>query len=194
MNASEDDFRMGKCPRCGHVDPNQTRADIGFDAEEDEAEPDEFQLELIGRCFKLKTCIVCGLGGAPRNHLRGGYFKRDMLEVVDELPRMGKPCFHCGVRIPRFLDLETEDYRRIYKLARVGQEDVAIAELMKVMGCPEAWARIWVMHPLGPRRPARVWTGPPCSSCGRPLRTRLARQCCECGLDWHDRDDPRPIA
>jgi len=27
---------------------------------------------------------------------------------------------------------------------------------------------------------------PPCPYCGQPLRTMLAKQCLECGMDWHD--------
>jgi hypothetical protein len=28
--------------------------------------------------------------------------------------------------------------------------------------------------------------GPPCPYCGRLLRSRRARQCLECSMDWHD--------
>jgi hypothetical protein len=188
MSDEDDDIRLGRCPRCDFVDVRQFREVSDFDGDE-EWEPKEDSWGIPGRYFKLKDCKVCGLGGVPRNHLRGGYFKRDLLEVVDELPMMGRPCYHCGFRIPRFLDLKRQDASGIYKLARSGQEDAAVEVLMKAMGCPREWARIWVTHPIGPRRPARVWVGPPCSNCGRPLRTRLARQCFECGLDWH----PNPI-
>ncbi|HTF57888.1 MAG TPA: hypothetical protein VK661_11715 [Planctomycetota bacterium] len=192
MSNEDDDIRLGRCPRCGHVDPRQFREvpEFGGDVE---WEPYEEESEIFGRCFKLKECSVCGLGGAPRSHLKGGYFKRDLLEVVDELPMMGRPCYHCGVRIPRFLDLGCEDASRIRSLVRSGQEDAAVEELVKSIGCPLEWARIWVTHPIGPRRPARVWNGPPCASCGRPLRTRMARQCCECGFDWHDPKNIRKL-
>jgi hypothetical protein len=192
MSADYDDVRLGRCPRCDSIDPRQTRDGPDFAGDEDlePFEEDSVRSEIFGRCFKLKRCSVCGLGGVARNPIRGGYFKRDLLEVVDELPMMGRPCYHCGVRIPKFLDLETEDHYRIYKLARSSSEDAAVDELVKVMGCPREWARLWVTHPFGPKRPARVWVGPPCVRCGRPLRTRLARQCLECGLDWHDHDEP----
>jgi hypothetical protein len=32
---------------------------------------------------------------------------------------------------------------------------------------------------------------PTCPACGFPLRTPLAKQCFECGLDWHDSNSPR---
>jgi hypothetical protein len=28
--------------------------------------------------------------------------------------------------------------------------------------------------------------GPPCPYCGEPLRTKFAKQCRHCGMDWHD--------
>ena len=32
----------------------------------------------------------------------------------------------------------------------------------------------------------RVEAGPPCPRCGKPLRTKKAEQCFECGADWHE--------
>ena len=191
MSSEGDDIRVGRCPRCDHIDTRQFQEGPLFGLEEDfePFEEDSVRSQLFGPCFKLKKCIVCGLGGAVRSHIKGGYFRRDLLEVVDELPMMGRPCYHCGARIPKFLDLESEDHRRLYNLARSGQQDAAVEELMKVVGCPRDWALLWVTHPFGPKRPARLWVGPPCPRCSRPLRTRLARQCFECGLDWHDARD-----
>jgi hypothetical protein len=177
----ENDFELGECPRCGHVEPVEVKAG---------SSPPDLSLSgdsLEGR-IPLTKCIVCGLGGIPRSSIKGGYFKRDLLEVVDEPPWMGKPCFHCGSRIPRFLDLEGEDRGRIRRLVASGEEDEAVNLLVNLMGCPREWALIWITHPVGPRRPAHLWVGPPCPRCARPLRTRLARQCLECGLDWHDQD------
>jgi hypothetical protein len=102
---------------------------------------------------------------------------------------MGKPCFHCGARIPRFLDLKDAEMIRIYNLIRSDRQEDAVDALVTAIGCPVSWARIWVAHPTGPRRPLRRWAGPPCSYCGLPLRTMLARQCLECGMDWHDPDN-----
>jgi hypothetical protein len=33
----------------------------------------------------------------------------------------------------------------------------------------------------------RRGAGPPCPRCGKPLRTKKAEQCFECGADWHNR-------
>ena len=33
--------------------------------------------------------------------------------------------------------------------------------------------------------PRRMTKGPPCPKCAKPLRTVRARQCFECGADWH---------
>ena len=33
--------------------------------------------------------------------------------------------------------------------------------------------------------PKRKKHGPPCPHCGKPLRSELAKQCFECGTDWH---------
>ena len=194
MNGDVDDVRLGCCPRCGHVDPYQTRPESDFILEEEiTLEEDEYRSAIFGKCFALKQCSVCGLGGATRSHIKGGYSRRDLLEVVDDLPMMGRPCYHCGARLPKFLDLSHEDHARIYKLARSAGEEIAVDALVELMSCPREWARLWVTHPFGPRRPARVWVGPPCSQCGRPLRTRLARQCFECGKDWHDPDNIRQL-
>ena len=186
----EEDGCPGRCPRCRGTDFHQLRKVAEFEGgpgaepfpEEDEGFPLMF--------YKLAKCRVCGLGGVPRSPVKGGYFRREVREAIEELPTMGRPCYHCGTRIPKFIDLTKEDNIRIFGLARTEGEGAAIDALVEVMECPRAWAELYVTHPFGPRRPARLWLGPPCGSCGRPLRTRLARQCFECGLDWHDSGEP----
>jgi len=178
MDEEEDELRFARCPRCGVFDPRRV---------DDDAE---------GPCrpnFAIQNCHVCGLGGVSRSPIRGGYWKSDLLEVVDEPPMMGKPCLHCGSRIPKFLDLEGDERARIYQLIRSDRHDEAVDALVTATGCPASWARTWVTHPFGPRRPLRRWAGPPCLYCGLPLRTMLARQCLECGKDWHDPDNIRQL-
>src|SRR5262245_51426452 len=149
----EDDVRLGRCPRCRGVRPVRMRDEAPWlhPAEEEDGDGEGFVI--------LRRCFVCGLGGVPRSSIRGGYFRRDLMEAADEPPRMGKPCFHCGARIPRFLDLDHEDHERIYRQSRTEGETAAVASLVALMGCPREWARIWVTHPFGPRRPLRLWAG-----------------------------------
>ena len=80
-------------------------------------------------------------------------------------------------------------------LVREGKTIEAIKRLRALTGCGLAEASSWVVnHPLlePPTRQTK-----PCPYCGKPLRTDLARQCFECGRDWHDpargvkRDAPR---
>ena len=170
----EDELRSARCPRCGTFDPRRA---------------DEFiENDFSPGVSAIQDCRVCGLGGVSRSPIRGGYWKSDLLEVVDEPPMMGKPCLHCGARIPKFLDLEDDDRTHIYQLLRSDSPDDAVNALVAATGCPVSWAKIWVAHPYGPRRPIPRWAGPPCSYCHKPLRTMLARQCLECGMDWHEPD------
>jgi len=188
INDDDEDFRFGKCPRCGAVDPRKVQevskyAPSLLDVDDEDAES----------CFPLASCTACGLGGVERGSVRGGYYNRELREIIDEPPAMGRPCLHCGSRIPKFLDLDQDEGWSIRRQGRSEGEEAAIESLVAATGCARSWAKIWLTHPFGPRRPKPQWAGPPCSRCGRPLRTRLARQCLECGLDWHDQD-PLPAS
>ncbi len=174
----EDSLRFARCPRCGVFDSRRV---------------DEDPEGAFRPNYAIQDCRVCGLGGVSRSPIRGGYWKSDLLEVVDDPPMMGKPCLHCGSRIPKFLDLEDDERIHIYQLIRSEHPDEAVDALVAATGCPVSWAKIWVAHPYGPRRPLRRWAGPPCSYCHQPLRTMLARQCLECGMDWHDTCNVRQL-
>lgn len=71
-------------------------------------------------------------------------------------------------------------------LCRAGRTIEAIGNLRLSTGCNLGEAKAWMTaHPL--------LSGPdiqnpnvPCPYCGRLLRTDQARQCFECGMDWHD--------
>src|SRR5262245_35085671 len=121
-DGEEDDLDTcpGRCPRCRSADFHRLRKIAEFDGdggaepfddgEDEERNPISF--------YKLTTCRVCGLGGMPRSPVKGGYFRREVREAVDELPTIGKPCYHCGARIPKFLDLPRKEEIRILKLSR----------------------------------------------------------------------------
>lgn len=102
---------------------------------------------------------------------------------------MGRLCQHCNLRLPRFLDLMPEIASRARGLYKAKRINDAIREIVTATGCRPSWAKLWVEHPEGPILPPVQWPGPPCVYCGEPLRTKLAKQCFECGMDWHDSDN-----
>ena len=141
-----------------------------------------------GLSIPLDQCPRCGLGG-ERHRDRGGYFNRELAGRGDAPPDMGRFCEPCGVRIPHFLELSGPVESRARSLARFKERlPSAIAEIVSVTGCPESWARIWAEHPNGDPHVAHLYDGPPWPQCGKPLRTKLAKQCVECGSDCHERE------
>jgi len=171
-----------RCPQCeceGHFntdDAETTRQLAGNQLDE--------QGILI-----LRECLVCGLGGVKRSADIGGYFVSELAQLKDEVPAIGHLCSHCGFRIPRFLDLKPQISARARQLARDNQKIQAIQEIHSAIGCSLSWAKIWIEHPNGPIVEV-TQKGPPCPYCRKPLRPELAKQCLECGMDWHD---PRKV-
>ena len=99
------------------------------------------------------------------------------------IPARGVYCAKCGNHIPSFSVLSRQDEAHLRSLDIIS----AIRELRAKTGCGVTLAKIWAVHPDGPHlKEAR----PPCHYCGRPLRSLLARQCFECGWDWHDASHP----
>jgi hypothetical protein len=80
-------------------------------------------------------------------------------------------------------DLESE----LVALMREGRTIEAIKRLRAATGASLAESKGWVDERLQhiTMSPPR-WTGPPCPYCGKDLPTDQARQCFECGMDWHD--------
>lgn len=108
------------------------------------------------------------------------------VEFQGDLPRFptrGLYCRKCRTYIPEFMDLTGADYHRIRTLALEGRSALAIAELVSATGCPERWAKIWVLHA---GRPHVEVPGPPCPHCGQLLRTDRAKQCPHCFANWHE--------
>jgi hypothetical protein len=138
--------------------------------------------------FLVDLCRVCGFGGIERSIDQGGYFNRELPAVRHEWPPMGRLCSHCNLRIPRFLQLTGDTEVRARSLARGGEMIQAIKLVNDATGCGLNWARLW----SEPREP-QPWPGPPCIYCGEPLRSELAKQCLECGMDWHDPDNVRKL-
>jgi hypothetical protein len=115
----------------------------------------------------------------------GEHCNRAELEAVGGgWPTRGPLCPHCNRRIPQFAELSEADERRVRELIRQFRRLMAIAELRAATGCPVGWAQLWVEH-AGRPKPDREKPAP-CPYCGMPLRSSLAKQCRQCGRDWHD--------
>lgn len=112
------------------------------------------------------------------------YRREEFAGQKSRLPERGAQCPGCGSIIPKFADLDLRKESRVRDLIQHHQIIAAIKELVDATGCPLAWAHLWVSHPRGPELHKR--SGPACYYCGKPLRSATARQCVECGLDWHD--------
>ena len=67
-----------------------------------------------------------------------------------------------------------------------GQIIAAIKRLRDATGWGLADAKMWVDRASEHAHYRKFSAGNPCPYCGRPLRTVLAKQCFECGTDWHD--------
>ena len=83
---------------------------------------------------------------------------------------------------PAKIDQEIE--AEIIGLIGQGLTIAAIKRLREATGWNLAAASKWVVQ-HSPEMQQRQRTAP-CPYCGQPLRTVLARQCLECGMDWHD--------
>ncbi|HEU4338650.1 MAG TPA: hypothetical protein VFS19_01160 [Planctomycetota bacterium] len=177
---------FAKCPQCKSVAHFQTSP---F---EEDRRRDRFKEDEDGYLV-LDLCLICGWGGIKRNTDLGGYFNSELKDDKHEWPSMGRLCPHCNLRLPRFLDLEPETASRARRLFKAKRIYDAIREIVEATGCSLNWAKLWVEHPDGPMLPPVQWPGPPCVYCGEPLRTKLAKQCFECGTDWHDPDNIRKL-
>lgn len=108
------------------------------------------------------------------------YSRAELLTIADDAwPSRGDYCEKCGSWIPQFADITDEDVARLRSLSNVQ----AMKEIKERTGCSLKWAKIWALHPNGPQP---RFAGPPCPFCGEPLRTEKAKQCLNCGADWHN--------
>ena len=79
-------------------------------------------------------------------------------------------------------ELEAE----VTELTGRGHTIAAIKRLREATGWGLADAKMWVDRTLEGHESTKTRTGKPCRYCGRPLRTHSAKQCFECGTNWHD--------
>jgi hypothetical protein len=116
--------------------------------------------------------------------------ERMPVEGPDGLPDQGPRCDHCGVRVPVFAELGVDAEREVRDLIAGGDPARAMLALRRAAGCSITWAKVWVQHE---GRPRPRDPGTTCRYCGGRLCTAQAKQCLECGMDWHDAANPRRL-
>jgi hypothetical protein len=111
-------------------------------------------------------------------------YTRDELTTLHDgaKPTRGIYCPKCKSQIPDFADITPELASKLKQMHPVK----ARATIRDVTGCPLGWSKSWVVHKDGPHREYGEKDAPACAHCGKQLRTKLAKQCIECGADWHD--------
>jgi hypothetical protein len=94
------------------------------------------------------------------------------------LPSKGGTCARCGKFIAPLPGAMSKHDEQTLALIRNGLTVSAIKLLRDNTGCDLRAAKEMVEHMYGlTQRPL----GPPCASCGAPLRTPRAKLCAECG-------------
>lgn len=119
----------------------------------------------------------------------GNAYTREELQSIsgDTWPRKGFYCENCGTHIPEFADLSEDQILNLRMLSEQNPTE-AMKRLKDATGCSKRWAKIWVLHPDGPKPKRPRCGGPPCPYCGKPPATDEAQQCFSCGKDWHNTD------
>jgi hypothetical protein len=67
-----------------------------------------------------------------------------------------------------------------------GQRIAAIKKYRDATGCSLTDVKRWLDEYLAKFEPPIGNRSPPCPYCEQPLRSPKAKQCLECGMDWHD--------
>src|SRR6185312_2868162 len=101
-------------------------------------------------------------------------------------------CWRCGTEMPMLDEHEwekvrpllalpvekTKRYRAEYGLSLLEARDRAFAEALAMY---KAITGIEMTNPIALWHHQISLFGPPCTNCGKPLRTPLAKRCVECG-------------
>jgi hypothetical protein len=110
------------------------------------------------------------------------YTRKEMALLGDNSwPIPGGVCPKCKQHIPKFSELSESEEQKLLKLIEQSQSVEAQKRLIAKVGCPPRWAKIWVLHQ---GKIPENYTQP-CPYCGKSLRTKLAKQCPHCLMDWH---------
>jgi hypothetical protein len=87
---------------------------------------------------------------------------------------------------PRWTVLSpAERHELIGLIDEQGSVPLAITRYREITGRGLAESKDAVESVIADIELGRIGEGPPCPRCGKPLRTKKAEQCFECGADWH---------
>ncbi len=116
-------------------------------------------------------------------------YTREELEGLPRgaMPTRGDYLLCCKVFRPAF-ELSPSEEKHLRSMS----QREAIEELCELTGCPPTWADIWCQHAPGSYHVFEGASGglPLCPECSEPLRTPQAKQCFECGANWHGSEKP----
>jgi predicted amidophosphoribosyltransferase len=98
--------------------------------------------------------------------------------IGDYRPSLGGFCSGCSRELPRVAAATPDDEARLLRLIDASHTVDAIKYVRERFGLELSQSKLLVEHMYsGGIRPL----GPPCPSCGTPLRTPQAKLCANCG-------------
>lgn len=102
-------------------------------------------------------------------------------------PKRGTKCQKCSTFIPSFVNFGENEIQRWKHLLHTKGPKEADRYIMSITGCNSRWAKIWRLHPEGPKlKIAPLDNSASCPFCNGALRTKNAMQCPHCFKSWRD--------
>ncbi len=112
------------------------------------------------------------------------YSREDFEVFINGFPERGLFCEKCKAFIPVFEELTDTNIADLLRIIETNPV-VAIGEIVRLTGCSQRFAKIWVIHRGKPHSKNQTEKFP-CPYCQKPLRTKESRQCRNCLQDWHN--------
>ena len=105
-------------------------------------------------------------------------------------PDRGVKCYSCNTLIPQLQELTDKNIEEWKNILKSKGHEEADNYLVNITGCNYRWAKIWRLHPNGPKaktkEEAMFSENTKCPFCGKSLRTINAKQCPHCFKSWQN--------